>query len=51
MQDPGVLWFMIKQWQFGDQFRITIEELTGIIQELLVLGFETYLGCPGFQQL
>jgi hypothetical protein len=21
MQNPGVLWFMIKQWQIGDQKR------------------------------
>jgi hypothetical protein len=21
MQDPGVLWFMIKQWLFGDQIQ------------------------------
>jgi hypothetical protein len=32
MQNPGVLWFMIKQWQFAIKMMITVEELTGIIQ-------------------
>src|SRR5215469_18537891 len=34
MQDPGVLWFMIKKWQIAIKFRVTIEELTGIIQKV-----------------
>jgi hypothetical protein len=33
------------------KFKITIEESFGLIQNLLVAGLETYLGCPRFQQL
>jgi hypothetical protein len=44
MQNPGVLWVMIKQCQFGDQFRITIEESLGVIQKVLVAGFGTNTG-------
>jgi hypothetical protein len=36
MQNPGVLWFMIKKWQMAIKFRITIEESPGVIQKLLV---------------
>jgi hypothetical protein len=44
MQNPGVLWFMIKKCQMAIKFRITIEESFGIIQKLLVMGFETNRG-------
>jgi hypothetical protein len=35
MQNPGVLWFMIKQCKLAIKFRITIEELLRFIQKLL----------------
>jgi hypothetical protein len=38
MQNPGVLWFMIKKGQMAIKFRITIEESLGVIQKLLVTG-------------
>jgi hypothetical protein len=31
---------MIKKWQMAIKFMITIEEGTGVIQKLLVTGFE-----------
>jgi hypothetical protein len=44
MQNPGVLWFMIKKGQMAIKFRIIIEDLTGIIQKLLVAGFKAKSG-------
>jgi hypothetical protein len=35
---------MIKRWQMAIKFRITIEESPGVIQKLLVTGFETKTG-------
>ena len=35
MQNPGVLWFMIKKGQMAIKFRITIKESPGVIQKLL----------------
>jgi len=40
MQNPGVLWFMIKQWQFGDQIQDHNRGELRFIQKLLVVGFE-----------
>ena len=43
MQNPGVLWFMIKQWQMAIKMMITIEEPLRIIQKLLDAGVLTQI--------